>query len=63
MLRHCTRLDALEALVPPEGLSWLTRSQWQRLGSLRIGYGTEEVLQDVLESASESLYLALATFP
>lgn len=38
--------------MPPEGLSWLSRAQWSQLLSLRLGYGSPETLEDLLESAT-----------
>lgn len=45
-------LESLEALVQPEGLTWFSRSQWSQLISLRLGYGSPESLEDLLESAT-----------
>jgi hypothetical protein len=52
LLKYCIHLESLEALVPPEGLSWLSRKQWGHLRSLRLGYGSIEALNDLLESAT-----------
>ena len=52
LLRHALKLRMLEALVPPEGLTWFSRQQWARLQSLRLGYGTSEGLMDLLESCT-----------